>query len=256
MVSVAAVTRGNKGTRGRVPGGVEVTTFGLIHGAWHGAWCWDLLRPELERRGHDSIAADLPCDDPTAGVERYVETALATFDGVVGDLVVVGHSLGGLTAPFVAARTAARRLVLIAALLPEPGRTLLDQVPDNPDMFVPEMDGKWRTNDDGTTEWSAEWATRAFYDDCPPERAAWACARLRRQGAPPYVEVTPLQMWPDVPTSYIATTKDKIIGSGWQRRVAKARLGIEAIDIRTAHSPFLSTPAAVADILGELAVTT
>jgi len=43
-----------------------MTTFALIHGAWHGAWCWEPLIPELERRGHRAVAVDLPCDDPAA----------------------------------------------------------------------------------------------------------------------------------------------------------------------------------------------
>ena len=43
-----------------------MTTFALVHGAWHGAWCWDRLIPELENRGHSVIAMDLPSDDPAA----------------------------------------------------------------------------------------------------------------------------------------------------------------------------------------------
>ena len=48
-----------------------MTTFGLVHGAWHGGWCWQYLIPELEVRGHRAVAIDLPTDDPQAGAERY-----------------------------------------------------------------------------------------------------------------------------------------------------------------------------------------
>ena len=48
-----------------------MATFGLVHGAWHGAWCWDLLIPELERRGHSAVAMDLPCEDPKASFSDY-----------------------------------------------------------------------------------------------------------------------------------------------------------------------------------------
>jgi pimeloyl-ACP methyl ester carboxylesterase len=41
-----------------------MTTMALVHGAFHGAWCWDHLRPELEARGFAVVVPDLPCDDP------------------------------------------------------------------------------------------------------------------------------------------------------------------------------------------------
>jgi len=57
-----------------------MATFVLIPGAWHGAWCWDRLVPELEDRGHSAVAVDLPCDDKAAGFERYVEVTGAPLD--------------------------------------------------------------------------------------------------------------------------------------------------------------------------------
>ena len=52
-----------------------MTTFALIHGAWHGAWCWERLAAELERRGHRAVAVDLPCDDPAATTPSGPEAA-------------------------------------------------------------------------------------------------------------------------------------------------------------------------------------
>src|SRR5262245_614415 len=46
---------------------VTMSMFVLVHGAYHGGWCWSRLVPELERLGHRAIAPDLPCDDPAAG---------------------------------------------------------------------------------------------------------------------------------------------------------------------------------------------
>ena len=80
-----------------------MTTFALVHGAWHGAACWARVVPELERRGHHAVAMDLPCDDPRAGVREYGDAVLAALHGAGDDVVVVGHSLGGLTIPVVAA---------------------------------------------------------------------------------------------------------------------------------------------------------
>ena len=75
-----------------------MASFSLVHGAWHGGWCWDAVRAELEARGHVVHTPDLPCDDVTAGVEEYA-AAVPPAD------VVVGHSLGGLTIPYVEAQT-------------------------------------------------------------------------------------------------------------------------------------------------------
>ena len=102
------------------------TTFALIHGAWHGAWYWEPLAAELERRGHRAVAADLPCDDPavtTIDNAKQVVEALGDAD----DVVVVGHSLGGIVAPVVARLRPARRVVLLAALVPRPGRSVAEE---------------------------------------------------------------------------------------------------------------------------------
>ena len=71
-----------------------MATFGLVHGAGLGAWCWERLIPILERLGHRVFAMDLPCEDRAAGAVRYAEVvdrAIPPAD----DLVLVGHSLGG-----------------------------------------------------------------------------------------------------------------------------------------------------------------
>ena len=67
-----------------------MTTVALIHGAHHGAWCWERVVPLLKDRGLDTVAPDLPCEDPAAGIAEYatvVEDALAGRD----DVVIVGH---------------------------------------------------------------------------------------------------------------------------------------------------------------------
>lgn len=75
-----------------------MASFSLVHGAWHGGWCWDPVRAELEARGHVVHTPDLPCEDVAAGVAEYA-AAVSAAD------VVVGHSLGGFTIPLVEAHT-------------------------------------------------------------------------------------------------------------------------------------------------------
>src|SRR6267378_2655302 len=78
--------------------------FVLVHGAYHGAWCWDELRTELSSGGHASTAVDLPCDDPDAGAERYVDEILNAIPKQADAVVMVGHSLAGLIIPIAAPR--------------------------------------------------------------------------------------------------------------------------------------------------------
>ena len=104
-----------------------MSTFCLVHGAFCDASIWDLVRLELEARGHEVVAMDLPCDDPTAGPARYAEVVDASLGERTGSLVVVGHSLAGLTIPLLAARRPIERLVFLCAFIPQPGRTFREQ---------------------------------------------------------------------------------------------------------------------------------
>ena len=72
-----------------------MSTFVLVHGAWHGAWCWERLIPELNHRGHRAIAMDLPCDELDAGLGDYADAAAAACAGIDEPVVVVGHPLPG-----------------------------------------------------------------------------------------------------------------------------------------------------------------
>ena len=101
-----------------------MTTFALVHGAWHGAWCWERLIPEIAGHGHAAIAVDLPCDDVEAGCAAYAEVVLAQIAQADDDLVLVGHSLGGLTIPLVAAARPARKLVFLCGAPAAPRRGL------------------------------------------------------------------------------------------------------------------------------------
>jgi pimeloyl-ACP methyl ester carboxylesterase len=97
-----------------------MNTFVLIHGAGGGAWYWHLLVAALRRRGHDTIAMDLPSDDESAGLSEYAD-AVVDASGDRTDLVVVGQSFGGFTAALVCQRVPAKLLVLVAGMIPSPG---------------------------------------------------------------------------------------------------------------------------------------
>ena len=97
-------------------------TFVLIPGAGGTPWYWHRVVPLLQEAGHEAIAVDLPGDDPAAGLPEYtdlVTRAISDHDNVV----LVAQSLGGFTAPLVAAKVPLGSLIFVNAMIPAPGET-------------------------------------------------------------------------------------------------------------------------------------
>ena len=99
-----------------------MSSFVLIPGAGGAAWYWHRVIPLLKRAGHGAIAVDLPGDDEQAGLPEYTDLVVDAI-GDRDDLVLVGQSLGGFTAPLVAAKVPLHALVLVNAMIPAPGET-------------------------------------------------------------------------------------------------------------------------------------
>ena len=149
-----------------------MSTFGLVHGGGFGAWCWEPLIPELEAWGHSAATVDLTTEDQSAGAAHCAELLSETF-AAIDDLVLVGHSLAGLIIPLLAAKRQVKRLVFLHALLPQPGRNVVDQLRSEPDMFNREM---------FTAQlpfWEDEAVAKSFLlHDCPPDIARHAFSRI------------------------------------------------------------------------------
>ncbi len=223
-----------------------MSTFVLVHGAWHGAWCWERLIPELQERGHRAVAMDLPCDDPAATFEDYADAVVAAID--VEDPIVVGHSLSGNVLPLVARRAPVRHAVYLCAMIPEPGRSQSDQERAGGMTDPAYLKGLSRA--DGCTFWSDhDLARTLLYQDCEPEAADAAVARLRPQAYGPPTAVWTVDPLPAVPSTAIVGSDDRILRPDWSRRVAPQRLHAEVRELPGGHSPFLSRPAELADVL-------
>src|SRR5689334_5827606 len=100
-----------------------MTTFVLIPGAGGAAEYWQLVEPDLRRRGYGAISVALPAGDDNAGIREYADAVLKAVGHLTDDLVVVGQSLGGITAPVVAEQLKASRVVLVNAMIPAPGES-------------------------------------------------------------------------------------------------------------------------------------
>jgi pimeloyl-ACP methyl ester carboxylesterase len=220
-----------------------VATFALVHGAWHGGWAWDMLAQELAARGHRVRAPDLPCDDPDAGVVDYAAVVHEDLDGEP-DAIVVGHSLAGLTVPLVPAG----RHVYLCAFVPQPGRSLVDR---GPEVFGPGFAATVLRDKLKRSYWPD--LDAAAHDLQYPAQHAGLAARLRPQGRRPSIEPSTIDTLPGTPCTYVVCVLDAAITPESQRRMATLELGVEPVEVDSGHSPMLSCPRELAEILDGLA---
>ncbi|CAN5850673.1 alpha/beta hydrolase [soil metagenome] len=236
-----------------------MTTFALVHGAWHGAWCWERLTPELTGRGHRVVTVDLPSQDETATFEAYADTVVAALDqagcAADDDLVVVGHSLGGHTLPWVALRRPVRHLVYLCALVIDPGRSLANQDKTEPMLNPRHLDALSAPDGPaGCTRWVDEELARSLlYGDCTDDVAGAAVKRLRPQSIHPMRQRSALTDLRVAPSTYVLCADDQMVTPEWSRSVATERLGAPIVELPGGHSPFYSRPAALADVLHRFA---
>ena len=226
----------------------------LVHGSFHGGWCWDFVRPELERLGHRVITVDLPISDPGLGAADYAATVERALEGSERP-ILVGHSMAGLVVPIVAAHRPIDTLILLAAFLPRPGMSMDEQRAAEPiDGRVAPKTAEWTDLGDDVWMIGPDTATELFFHDATPSAARWATSRLRAQAYRVMHETSPLDAWPDVDVASIVCRDDRAINPEWVRSAARERLGVEAHDLPGGHSPFLTRPAELARLLDAIAV--
>lgn len=231
----------------------------LVHGAFHGAWCWAALQSELDRRGVPSYAVDLPghgvSTEPLTDMHGDAAAVAAVVDRLGGDVVLVGHSYGGTVIGQAADPAKVAHLVFLTALVVEAGENstaLMATFP--PPVFAgPPPARLFLRRDDGTVVGNPESAVPVFYNDCPAAAAAAAVARLCPQKAVTFKQDATRAAWKDIPSTYVRCTNDMAISLAAQDLLVE-RLPNPAVATLVAdHSPFIGTPSALADILAPLA---
>ena len=209
----------------------------LVHGAWHGAWCWDRVVTELQNLGVSATAVELPL----AGLAADIEATRPVIEAAGPASVVVGHSYGGKVISAAAAGLpTVARLIYLAAFLAEPDE----------DTFAL-MGGSKLTeslviSEHGTTVDPAA-AADVFYGDADPVTAAAMVARLRLMGVgaspPPGAEPA----WRSIPTTYVVCGNDQAISAESQRMMATRAATV--VEWPTDHSPFVTRPEAIAALI-------
>jgi pimeloyl-ACP methyl ester carboxylesterase len=240
-----------------------MATFVLVHGACHGAWCWFKLVPELEALGHRAVTLDLPAlgEDRTPAADVTYELNVDRVAGTIGEqaepVVLVGHSMGGVTITGTAERVPERirHLVYLTAFLPRNGESI-NSLTNSP-MWIPETGARAivRSADGLTVSVSPEGARERFYADCSEEDIAYSLPRLRPQ--PFVIRDTAMRITPErfgrVPRAYIHCTEDRSIAHAVQREMVARSPCRPVASLATGHSPFLAAPKELARILSDIA---
>ena len=225
--------------------------FILVHGGNHGAWCWDLLRPELEKRGHRTHAMDMPIDQAGIHADGYVAAVHAAVAGkAADDAYLVGHSMGGLIVPRVAAERPRARIIFLAAGF---AHTSAAEQEENMAAIDGDLFQRALIHDaQGRIMMSRENAIHAFYHDVPADLANWAYGKLRPQWVEGYANVPPIAPYPDRVAGIVATTEDAIVLAEPHAKLARQRFGMEPHWLPGSHSPFLSRPADLARVFDDI----
>lgn len=240
------------------PNMCRVTTFALVHGAWHGARCWDALTPFLTKAGHDVVAPDLPSDDGSADFDVYANSVCTALRGRDDDVVVVAHSLAGATGALIPDRRPVRHLVYLCAAVPQCGIGLIDLWQSQPDMVCADFANGWLQglsppDEQLRTEWiDHEFVRRVFYADCDKPTVALALECLRPQSAYPFNVPCPLTAHPSAACTSVVCRDDRVINPDWSKRTAHD-IGAEIVELPGSHSPFLSRPQTLAAVLLRIA---
>jgi pimeloyl-ACP methyl ester carboxylesterase len=232
-----------------------LTTFALVHGAWHGASCWERLTPLLQKAGHDFVAPDLPSDDGSADFDAYADFVCNALRGCDEDVVVVAHSLGGATGALLPARRPVRHLVYLCAAVPEGGIRLVDQ---QSEIATAEFLEGWlkaltEPDEQLRTEWvDFDFVRKVFYADCDEATVAAAIDHLRPQSGYPFTVPCSLSEHPSMSCTSVVCSEDRIVNPDWSKRTARD-IGADIVELPGSHSPLLSRPSAVANVLLRIA---
>jgi pimeloyl-ACP methyl ester carboxylesterase len=241
-----------------------MSTYVLIHGSWHGAWCWRKVTPLLESAGHRVVAPDLPGhgDDRTPFAQVTLDSYAQRIGDVVADqsgpVILVGHSMGGGAITQAAHRCpeGLSMLVYLAAYLPASGVSIAEQALEDFGSLIHShiiIDPVRET-----AEVDSEALRDGFYADCSNDDFSFARERLRLDPLGPLTSPIGLPDLPDasgsnppdlpkrgdsgLPRVYIECRKDRVLTPELQQRIQAQFPFARTYSLDTSHSPFFSAP--------------
>ncbi|PLS82758.1 MAG: hypothetical protein CYG60_23660, partial [Actinobacteria bacterium] len=231
--------------------GSRLSTFVLVHGGWHGAWCWDRVAPLLEQAGHEVVRFDLPGhgEDRTPAAEvtlhSYTQRVVEALDAPQPEpVVLVGHSLGGVAISQAAEQRPGKieKLVYVCALLLPDGKSAGEvSQGDSGSVVFKNVEVQ---QDLGRIVISEEGLREALYHDCPEEDFERALRLVTPQPIAPLgtpVEVTEGNFG-TVRRIYVHTTQDRTASPAAQEKMYTELPCEKVVSMATGHLPFFAAP--------------
>jgi pimeloyl-ACP methyl ester carboxylesterase len=229
--------------------GSGAKTFVLVHGGGHGGWCWQRMASVLRSRGHEVWTPTLT----GFGERHHLGDGQITFDTMVidvaavlefedlHDVVLVGHSMGGVIVPRVAESSTERvaGVVFMAAVVLNDGETLIDAVPQSPAVARAVT-----IRQDGTAVTDHALLVEALLPEASAEDRAWVLARHRSYPPAALVEPGRLSKFLELglPTGYVVATEDLLVPPGLARTFADRLPGVAMAEVAAGHDLMLSRP--------------
>ncbi|GJM37286.1 MAG: alpha/beta hydrolase [Acidimicrobiales bacterium] len=219
----------------------------LVHGAWHGAWCWDRMIEPLGALGLIAHTLDLPghgeSTAPLGDLHGDADAVRGALDGIGAPTLLVGHSYGGMVITDAGTHDAVTELVYVCAFMPAAGMSLLDEGPKQelpPDQTVAPRAPVALTDDGTAIVFGPDGAADVLYNDCDDATRQWAVDKLDHQPTASFDQAPRTLAYETKPSTYIVCTDDRTIHPWNQRRMSARATAVTDLD--ASHSPFLSMP--------------
>ncbi len=239
-----------------------MSTYVLIHGSWHGAWCWYKVTARLEAAGHEVIVPDMPGHGRDWRARREVtvhddvDTILRILDKAPEPVVLVVHSRNGMVVAQAAEKRPEkiRSIVFLASLLPPIGDVapLAESMTEGQWAHDPDSDFATQNCIDYDPEAGFDMLQRrvfkeTLYADCSDDDVALSYALLTPEPRGPQSATdmpirTTQERFGTVPRYYIELTQDRAVSIGWQRRLHQATPCEQVFSIDSSHSAYFSQP--------------
>jgi pimeloyl-ACP methyl ester carboxylesterase len=230
-----------------------MNTVVLVHGAFHGAWCWKKVENLLRNSGIETISIDLPGHGKSQ--EKLTDLygdALAVrrvLEKLKSPVVLCGHSYGGAVITEAVNNTDwIKHLVYLAALVPKSGRSISEDVPE---MAEAAITTAMEFNEDGSVSVKPLRAEEIFYNDCTQEDIAWAVSKIDRQGIEAFTQPLNHSPWKLIDSTYIICKEDNALPLSLQERLSSRCRN--SVRLSCGHSPMISQPDKVVKLLSQLA---
>jgi pimeloyl-ACP methyl ester carboxylesterase len=235
-------------------------TYILIHGAWHGAWCWDKVVPLLQAKGHKAIAIDLPGHGGDIGriadisLNDYVDAVIKVTNEQAGPVILVGHSMAGMVISQAAEKLGSKKvssLIYLDAFLPKNGESLFSLVEATMKNLTP-IFGNIITADDHKTNFiNPAMAAQLFYHDCSDDEKKLAVSKMTKEPIAPLATPVILtdNIYGTIPKYYILCTESKNLDNTFISTNVPCK---KVYKLASSHSPFFSMPDKLVNIFDEI----